>query len=139
MSNCICGVLIYANNLKTVSSQNQFSLLFLSFKDGLNKCKSWHNFKMKTPKKIFQLVYSKSPLKVSFQLHVLPSKYQWENKVFQNSQFITSAGCILSHILATTSPRLPPGSQWTASPPHTGHLCWASWCLAMGGCLVLPP
>lgn len=76
---------------------------------------------MKIPKNL-QIGVQQIPPKSHFQSYVLRSKYQQENKVFQNEerQFIPSTGYILSHILATTSPLLPPGSQWTTTP-HNGH------------------
>lgn len=132
MSNCICG----ANNLYKWFEYCHLAepILFpihLYCKHRLNKYKSWHNFKMKTPKKS-----SSKSLKKSAFCYVLPFKYQRENKIFQNkeSQFIankfkTSASCILSHILATTFLQLPPGSQWAPSP-YSEHSCWTSWWLA---------
>lgn len=113
MSNCICG----ANNLYKWCEYCHLAepILFplrLYCKHRLNKYKSRHNFKMKTPKKS-----SSKSLKKSAFCHVLPFKYQRENKVFQNkeSQFIankfkTSASCILSHILATNN--LPAVTTW---------------------------
>lgn len=133
MSNCICG----ANNLYKWFEYCHLAepILFpihLYCKHRLNKYKSWHNFKMKSPKNL-QANPSKSQLSVMFYHLNIKEKIRYfkTKSQFIANKFKTSASCILSHILATTFLQLPPGSQWAPSP-YSEHSCWTAWWLAKG-------